>query len=245
MENQRQPKMPEENPIIVALDVPDWPAARELVDELYPVVSFFKIGMELFTAEGPRTIEAIKAIGGKVFLDLKYHDIPNTLKGAIAAAARLGVDMLTIHISGGTAMLEAAAHAAALAPNPLILLGVTVLTSIDGDTLQNELRIKEGLEDYVVYLGKMAIESGLQGIVASPREVKGLRQALGKEALIVTPGIRPSWGTRGDQRRVASPQEALALGASYLVIGRPITAASDPLGAAERILEELSGHTER
>lgn len=245
MENLRQPKMPEENRIIAALDVPDWPAARKLVDELFPVVSFFKIGMELFTAEGPRTIEAIKALGGKVFLDLKYHDIPNTVKGAVAAAARLGVDMLTIHISGGTAMLEAAAEAAALACNPPILLGVTVLTSIDGETMHNELRIRDEVEDYVIHLGNMAIESGLQGIVASPREVKGLRQALGKDAVIVTPGIRPSWETRGDQRRVASPGEALALGASYLVIGRPITAASDPLGAANRILEELSGHTKR
>ena len=226
--------------MIVALDVPDWQAAQNLVDELYPVVDFFKIGMELFTAEGPRTIEGIKAVGGKVFLDLKYHDIPNTVKGAVAAAARLGVDMLTIHASGGTAMLEAAANAAALVPNPPILLGVTLLTSIDGETLENELQIREELGEYVIHLGEIAIESGLQGIVASPREVKGLRQALGREPVIVTPGIRPSWETMGVQKRVASPEEALSLGASYLVIGRPITAASDPRAAAKRILHSLS-----
>ena len=226
--------------MIVALDVPDWQAAQNLVDELYPVVDFFKIGMELFTAEGPRTIEGIKAVGGKVFLDLKYHDIPNTVKGAVAAAARLGVDMLTIHASGGTAMLEAAANAAALVPNPPILLGVTLLTSIDGETLENELRIREKLREYVIHLGEIAVESGLQGIVASPREVKGLRQALGREPVIVTPGIRPSWETMGVQKRVASPEEALRLGASYLVIGRPITAASDPRAAAKRILHSLS-----
>ena len=230
------------NPIIVALDVPDWHMAQDLVSELYPVVDFFKIGMELFTSEGPKVVQAVKAMGGRVFLDLKYHDIPNTVKGAVTAAARLGVDMLTVHASGGVTMLEAAAEAVASLSKPPILLGVTVLTSIDEEVLHEELRVRARLEEQVIHLAKMAINSGLQGVVASPLEISSLRRSLGNEAIIVTPGIRPAWEERDDQKRVATPEKALSLGANYLVIGRSITTARDRKAAALRILKEISGH---
>ena len=239
MIDQKRPSTGRDNPIIVALDVPSWQQARDLVAELSPVVGFFKIGMELFTAVGPKAVEAVQAAGGRVFLDLKYHDIPNTVKGAVAAAASLGVDMMTVHASGGAAMLQAATAGALQVSKPPVLLGVTVLTSIDAETLQSELHIRAGLAEQVVHLGKMAIDSGLQGIVASPLEIANLREALGEETIIVTPGIRPPWEKRDDQRRVATPREALALGADYLVIGRPITAATDPKAAATKILAEL------
>lgn len=228
-----------ENPIIVALDVPTWPEAESLVAQLSPVVDFFKIGMELFTAAGPAAVEAVKAAGSRVFLDLKYHDIPNTVRGAVAAAARLRVDMLTVHTSGGALMMRAAAEAAGSAPHQPILLGVTVLTSIDAQILHRELRIEEELNDQVAHLGEMAVANGINGLVASPLEIAHLRQVLGDEVIIVTPGIRPAWEKPKDQRRVATPQEAIALGADYLVVGRPITAAPDPREAAMRILAEL------
>ncbi|NMB25814.1 MAG: orotidine-5'-phosphate decarboxylase [Firmicutes bacterium] len=227
------------NPIIVALDVPSWQQAQDLVVELSPVVDFFKIGMELFTAVGPKAIRAIKAEGCKVFLDLKYHDIPNTVKGAVGAATALGVDMMTIHASGGRTMLQAAVAGANESTKAPILLGVTVLTSIDTHVLQSELQVQAEVTDQVVHLGKLSIGSGLQGVVASPLEITNLRMALGDEAVIVTPGIRPPWDERGDQRRVATPQEAIVQGADYLVIGRPITAAKDPRAAAARIAAEL------
>lgn len=227
------------NPIIVALDVPSWEEARDLVLELSPVVDFFKVGMELFTAVGPETVSAVKAEGCKVFLDLKYHDIPNTVKGAVGAATALGVDMMTIHASGGKAMLEAAAAGAGGGTTSPVLLGVTVLTSIDTGILQSELKVQGEVADQVVHLGRLSLDSGLQGVVASPLEIANLRRVLGDEAVIVTPGIRPPWDERGDQRRVATPKEALAQGADYLVIGRPITAAKDPKAAAARIVAEL------
>ncbi|NMB11241.1 MAG: orotidine-5'-phosphate decarboxylase [Firmicutes bacterium] len=233
--------MAKENAIIVALDVPDWQTAQHLVSELYPVVDFFKIGMELFTAEGPKVVEAVKAMGARVFLDLKYHDIPNTVKGAVAAAARLGVDMMTVHTAGGATMLRTAAEAVAALPQPPILLGVTVLTSIDEEMLSQELKVSARLAEQVIHLAKMAVSSGLQGIVASPLEIGSLRQALGNEAILVTPGIRPAWEKRDDQKRVATPTEALTLGADYLVIGRPITAARDPEAAAISIQQEIAG----
>ena len=244
MEKHVRPFRGKDNPIIVALDVSDWRAAQDLVDQLSSMVGFFKIGMELFTAEGPRVIQTVKETGGRVFLDLKYHDIPNTVKGAVAAAAGLGVDMLTVHASGGRAMLEPAVQSVASFPDPPILLGVTVLTSIDEETLISQLRVSSRVEEQVVHLGRMAIGSGLQGVVASPLEISSLRHALGKEAVIVTPGIRPAWYRQGDQKRVTTPQEAVSLGADYLVIGRPITAASNPREAASRILQDLQGDNE-
>ncbi|NMB45097.1 MAG: orotidine-5'-phosphate decarboxylase [Firmicutes bacterium] len=228
------------SPIIVALDVPDLRTAQKLVDELHPLVGFFKIGLELFTAEGLNAIETVKAAGGRVFLDLKYHDIPNTVKRAVMAACSLGVDMLTIHASGGANMLMAAAEAASLAPHPPILLGVTVLTSIDAEALYSELKVRVKLEEHVVHLGKMAMKSGLQGIVASPLETDRLRHALGNEAIIICPGVRPAWAQRDDQKRVATPEKALSLGADYVVIGRPITKAHDPRGVTTKILQGIS-----
>jgi orotidine-5'-phosphate decarboxylase len=226
--------------LIVALDTPGLPAAEALVERLAGVVSHFKVGSALFTAAGPAAVEMIRRHGGRVFLDLKYHDIPATVAGAVEAAAHLGVGLLTVHASGGAAMLRAAAEAARAAgrDRPRIV-AVTVLTSLDRAVLHREVGVPVAVEGHAVHLAALAREAGCDGVVASPREAARLRAILGPTALIVTPGIRPSGSVADDQARTAAPGVAVRAGADYLVVGRPITGAADPTAAAQAILAEL------
>lgn len=231
------------NPILVALDVDSRAAALGLADALRGAVGGFKIGKQLFTAEGPSIVRELAARGDRVFLDLKFHDIPNTVAGAVRSAAATGAWMVNVHASGGRAMMRAAAEAArAAAPDghrPLVI-GVTVLTSLDQAAL-DEIGTTRSVVDQVVHLARLAQDSGLDGVVASPHEIRAIRQACGDSFLTVIPGIRPASPSAGDdQARTMTPAEAMRAGASYLVIGRPITAASDPRAAAERIAEELT-----
>jgi len=224
----------------VALDVAGLAEAEALLDRLGGVVSAFKIGSQLFTAAGPAAVELVRKRGGRVFLDLKYHDIPAIAAGAVREAARLGVTLLTVHTSGGSAMLRAAVAAAADAgrERPRIL-GVTVLTSLDRATLQRELQVPVAVEGQAVHLADLARAAGCDGVVASPQEARRLRTTLGPAMLIVTPGIRPTGADAGDQARVATPAAARRAGADAIVVGRPITGAADPARAAEAILREL------
>jgi len=225
--------------LIVALDVGDLESAAKLVEQLYPTVTLFKVGLQLFTAEGPRAVEAVRTRGGRVFLDLKLHDIPNTVAGAVREAARLGVEMCTLHASGGRAMLQAAAQAVTAAGSSMRLLAVTVLTSLDARALEEVIGSRLDVTAQVVCLASLAREAGIDGVVASPQELGVLRAALGSSARLVIPGIRPAWASTDDQRRIMTPYEAAVAGADYLVIGRPITAAADPVQATRRILDEL------
>ncbi len=231
--------------ILVALDTPDLDTAVALATQLRGLVGGYKVGLEVCTAVGvPQIVSAIAGVGGNLFLDLKLHDIPNTVAGAVRAACKLGpaVQMLTLHCLGGRDMLRAAVAAAHSMSYRPLLLGVTVLTSLDATALANELQVKLSLTDYVVHLARMAQDCGLDGVVASPHEVAAIRAAC-PHVRIITPGIRPSWATEGDQRRVMTPLDALRAGADYLVIGRPITnpppAIGDPAIAAARIVSEL------
>lgn len=225
--------------MIVALDVSTLAAVEQWVAELSGVVSFYKIGLELFSSEGPRVVEAVKKRGCRVFLDLKLHDIPRTVGRAVAAGAALGVDLLTLHAAGGRAMIRAAQEAAAefgtKAPQ---LLAVTVLTSLDEGDLQ-DIGVTRAMPEQVAALGSMACESGANGIVCSPREVAAMRHILGGNALLVTPGIRPAGSAVGDQKRLATPAAAVRDGATHLVVGRPVLEASDPVAAASAILQEM------
>jgi orotidine-5'-phosphate decarboxylase len=222
--------------IIVALDVATKAQALGLVDQLRADISFFKIGLQLYTTEGPEIVRAVLATGAKVFLDLKLHDIPNTVARAVESAAKLGVQMLTIHLSGGSEMIRAAV---ASRKNNMSILGVTVLTSADEKTLR-EVGISDKIENQVLRLAKLSIEAGIDGIVASPHEIKTLRAEFGDKIKIVAPGIRPGLADAGDQKRTMAPREALDAGADYLVIGRPITAHPNPREAAEKILDGIS-----
>jgi len=221
--------------IIVALDVPRKEAALDLVRRLAGQISFFKIGLQLYTAEGPEIVGAVLGTGAKVFLDLKLHDIPSTVGRAVGSAAELGVQMVTIHLSGGGAMIRAAGSARS---GDLLLLGVTLLTSANEQTLR-EIGIPDKINNHVLRLAKLGVSAGIGGLVASPREAKMLRAEFGKEIKIVTPGVRPSWAEVVDQKRVMTPREALEAGADYLVIGRPITAHPNPHEAVARILAEI------
>ena len=231
--------------LLVALDVDSIEEAAGLLDGLAGVVTGCKIGSQLFTAAGPAAVELARKRDFRVFLDLKFHDIPNTVAGAVREATRLGVFMLNVHASGDIAMMRAAAesarHAAAefKVPRPLVL-GVTVLTSLDRRALALEVGVPSTVEQHVVDLAQHAREAGLDGVVASPQEIRALRRALGPRFVIVTPGVRPT-DRADDQARTATPAAALAAGADYLVVGRPITEASDPTTAARAILAELSG----
>ena len=230
--------------LIVALDVPTLGEAEGLVKTLSPVVQIFKIGKELFTAEGPRAVGMVRSHGGHVFLDLKFHDIPNTVASACGAAVKLGVWMLNVHALGGRPMLEAAARAVKKAAGELkvqkpFLLGVTVLTSISEKDLQ-EVGIGEKVDAEVERLARLAEACGLNGVVASPQEIENVREACGRDFQIVTPGVRPPWAESSDQKRVMTPSAAIRLGANFIVVGRPITKAKDPLQAAKKILEEIS-----
>jgi orotidine-5'-phosphate decarboxylase len=222
--------------IIVALDVATKEKALELVQELRDQISFFKIGLQLYTAEGPEIIRAVLATGSKVWLDLKLHDIPNTVAGAVKSASHLGVHMLTIHLSGGSEMIRAATDARA---NDVVILGVTVLTSATEQTLR-EIGIADKVADQVLRLAELGVEAGIDGLVASPHEIKTLRSEFGGKIKIAVQGIRPPWAEPGDQKRFMTPRDALKAGADYIGIGRPITAQQNPREAVERILEELS-----
>jgi orotidine-5'-phosphate decarboxylase len=227
--------------LIVALDVPGLVEAGGLVERLRGVVSAFKIGSQLFTATGPAAVEVVRKAGGRVLLDLKYHDIPATVGSAVRAAAQLGVAWLTVHAAGGSAMLRAAVGAAAEAgPDRPRILGVTLLTSLDRAALQRELQVPLAVEGHVVHLARLAREAGCDGVVASPREASRIRAMLGRECLVVTPGIRPGGADAGDQARVATPAAARRAGADYVVVGRPITEAADPAATAQAIIDELT-----
>ena len=226
--------------IIVALDRPNLATALPLVDRL-PDVRWWKVGLELFVAEGPAAIAAIKERGKRVFLDLKLHDIPNTVRGAVRSATRHGIDLLTVHAQGGGAMLEAAVEGAA--ESDCQLLAITVLTSIAPRQLACELQVPLELEEYVLKLALLAQESQLAGVVCSPQEVSGVRRVCGPDFRLVTPGIRPVGSDRQDQHRTLTPSEAISAGSSQLVIGRPITAAPDPAAAFASICQELTSQS--
>jgi orotidine-5'-phosphate decarboxylase len=222
--------------IIVALDFSTQTKALAVVSALGNSVSTYKIGLQLYTAAGPAVVQAVASTGAKIFLDLKLHDIPNTVAKAVTAAGELGVAMLTVHLSGGTAMLKAAAEAK---PPQLALLGVTVLTSATQETL-SEIGVGAEVTDQVVRLAELGEQAGVNGFITSPKEVGLLRKRFDKNMILVTPGVRPTWAGADDQKRFTTPSEAVDNGADYLVIGRPITAATDPSAAVERIVDELT-----
>ncbi len=233
--------------LIVALDVPTLEAAVGLVRQLSGVVSWFKVGLELFTSEGPRAFREVFDAGAQsIFFDSKFHDIPNTVAGAARAAARHGVTMFNVHTTGGVEMMHAALEAvertsADVGRERPKVVGVTMLTSIDQQTMNRELCIGGAVETQVVHLARLAQQAGLDGVVCSPQEIVAVRAACGDGFLIVTPGVRPAWAAKGDQRRVMTPAEAVAAGADYIVVGRPITHAPNPVEAAERVLSEFVG----
>jgi len=236
--------IPADKRVILALDVDNKRAAIDAVTLLRDYVGAFKIGFELFVSEGPSVVEAVVGAGGMVFLDLKYHDIPNTVAQASRSAVRLGSAFFDVHASGGRAMMTAAAEAARKeseamgVPEP-ISLAVTVLTSLDSRDLSEDLGIGRTPEEQVVALARLAKACGMGGVVASPKEVAAIRNAIGPDFVIVTPGVRPSWSATDDQKRFSTPAQAVRDGADYLVIGRPILKAADPVEAAGRIIEEL------
>ncbi len=221
--------------LIIALDVPTGAEAVDLSQRLASEISFFKIGLQLYTAEGPEIVRRVGAAGASVFLDLKLFDIPNTVAKAVSAAAGLGVSMLTVHLAGGRQMIEAAVAAS---PPELLLLGVTVLTSFDRESLR-ETGINSDVAEQAIRLAALGADSGVRGLVASPHELGALRQRFGDDVEIVTPGVRPAWSSADDQKRFTTPAEAVRGGADYLVIGRPVTAHADPREAARKIISEI------
>jgi orotidine-5'-phosphate decarboxylase len=231
-----QSSMAAKDKIIVPLDVPTVDAARRLVRQLGGIIGFFKVGCQLFTAAGPSIVEEIKTSGSKVFLDLKFHDIPNTVCHAVESACALGVDMLTIHLSGGRSMCRAAV--AGKGDGKALVLGVTVLTSLTDEEV-GEVGFRAPVKDQVMLLANLAKEVGITGLVASPQELTILRNRFGSFFSVVVPGIRPEWSKADDQKRTMLPSEALREGADYLVIGRPITAAEVPREAAKRMIDEI------
>ncbi|MEG6584638.1 orotidine-5'-phosphate decarboxylase [Dendrosporobacter sp. 1207_IL3150] len=233
------------NRLIVALDFSDMESVKSLVEKLGDTVKFYKVGMELFYSVGVEVIEYLRTLNKEIFLDLKLHDIPNTVAKGLSSLTRLGVSMLNVHASGGPAMLEAAAHAVKAeaeklgVPRPK-LIAVTVLTSIN-QAEWSALGQSSDIADQVVRLSRLAKASGIDGVVASPQEATLIKRECGEDFLIVTPGVRPKGAALNDQSRVATPLGALNAGASHLVVGRPITAASNPREAAELILQEMEG----
>lgn len=229
--------------LIVALDVPDAASAANLVGQLEKSVHWFKVGLELFVAAGPAVIEPLVARGHSVFLDLKFHDIPNTVAGAVRSAAALGARMINVHAAGGPAMLAAAKAALDGITDPPELLAVTMLTSMD----QNQVKaigLDRSPAEQVELLARIGLDAGIRGFVCSPQEVAALRALTGPDGILVTPGIRPAGADIGDQKRIATPAGALLQGASFLVVGRPITQAPDPAEAAEAILKEMASALE-
>ena len=221
--------------LIIALDVATRAEAISLALELRPFAAWMKIGLQLFTAEGPELVRAVREMDVKVFLDLKLHDIPNTVARAVDSTARLDVQMLTLHLSGGAEMIRAANDAA---PPSLLLLGVTLLTSADADTLRT-IGVQGDVPRQVSRLAALGVDNGITGLISSAREVADLRGEYGKTVKLVVPGIRPLNCEAHDQKRTMTPLEAIAAGADYLVIGRPVTRAPDPAAVAQRILEEM------
>jgi orotidine-5'-phosphate decarboxylase len=225
--------------LIVALDVPSAEEIPGIVGKLPPELGYYKVGLEIYTAEGPAALVYLKAHGKHVFLDLKLHDIPRTVARAVTAAAQLGVSILTVHAGGGREMLKAAAQAArdagARAPR---LVAVTTLTSLAENDLR-ELGVTRPLKEHTLALGELAISSGIDGLVCSPLEARAFRDRLGPAPILITPGIRPSGADVGDQKRIATPAMAVAAGATFLVVGRPILDAPDPAAAAQAVLKEM------
>ena len=231
--------MPAKDKLIIALDVKTPSKALELVKELRSIAGMFKVGSQLFTAAGPQIVRDIIALDSKVFLDLKFHDIPHQVAGAARAAAELGVSLFTIHASGGSEMMRRAVDAVAEVGNETAVLAITVLTSIDADILA-QIGVNSTPSESVLRLVKLAEASGVDGVVASAQEIKTIRDAIpNPNFLVVTPGIRSGQNDSGDQKRVATPAAAISAGASYLVVGRPITSATDPLAAARQIVTEM------
>jgi orotidine-5'-phosphate decarboxylase len=232
--------------LCLALDVPTLKEARTLVSELAEFIGIFKVGMELFTSEGPKSVAAIQKLGGKVFLDLKFHDIPNTVAGAARSAVRMGVAIFNVHASGGRDMMTAVAEAVSTEADRLGLtkpkvLAVTVLTSLSTEDLHRDLNIIKTTEEQVIALARLAKESGLDGVVASPQETEAIRRACGKGLIILTPGIRPAWAAaKGDQKRITTPADAIRAGSDYIVVGRPILSAENRIQASGRVLKEIS-----
>jgi orotidine-5'-phosphate decarboxylase len=230
--------------LVLALDVDSDTEALGIVTELKDAVGMFKVGHQLFTAYGPDIVRRIIGMGGRVFLDLKYHDIPHTVARASDEAVKLGVSIFNVHALGGLDMMRAAAESARETaqkldqPCPLVL-AVTVLTSMDEKGLRKELKITRSLQREVAHLARLAQRAGMHGVVASPQEIKMLRRAVRGEFVILTPGVRPSWAAQDDQKRVMTPREAVAAGADYLVVGRPVLKAPDRKGAVAKILEEI------
>ena len=230
--------------MLVALDVQSLAEADALLDRVAGVLTGCKIGSQLFTAAGPAAIEMARKRDFRVFLDLKFHDIPNTVAGAVREATRLGVFMLNVHASGGVAMARAGAEAATKAATEFgiirpLCLGVTVLTSLDRRALQREVGVPTSVAGHVLHLATISREAGLDGCVASPQEIASLRVAMGADWVIVTPGVRPAGVDPADQARIATPRRALLAGADYLVVGRAISAARDPAAAAAAVVAEL------
>jgi orotidine-5'-phosphate decarboxylase len=225
--------------LIVALDVPGAEAAEEMVRQLEGACQWFKVGLELFAAAGPAVVETLTARGVSVFLDLKFHDIPNTVAGAVRSAAGLGARMMTVHAAGGPAMLAAARAALDGVAGPPQLLAVTVLTSMDAEQLK-ATGVTLSPAEQAELLARMGWEAGIRGFVCSPHEVAAVRALTGAEGVLVVPGIRPAGAASGDQKRLSTPADALSAGANYLVVGRPITQAPDPAQAAEAILQEMA-----
>ncbi len=227
--------------VIVALDKPDLEDVDRLLDQLKGSASYFKIGFELFTAQGWKAVERVRRHGGRIFLDLKLHDIPNTVARAIRVVCEHEIDMVNVHTLGGMEMMQAAAEAARSYKKAPVLIGVTILTSHTEAVLRQELGMSRSLPDQVLHLARQAHEAGLNGLVCSPLEVTMLRQEIARPFCLVTPGIRPAGSAAGDQKRICTPREAFEKGADYLVIGRPVTDAPDPGEAFDRIAATLEG----
>jgi len=225
--------------IYVALDTTDVTYAVDLAEKLKGLVGGMKVGKEFFTANGPQGVQAIRDVGMPVFLDLKFHDIPNTVAGAIRAAAPIAPHIINVHAQGGPEMLKQAAQAGKDAHIPLTI-AVTILTALDRDDLE-ATGVPHSVEDQVVRLARLTQENGLDGVVCSAREIAPIRTVCGPDFKLVVPGIRPAWAAKGDQKRIMTPRDAVAAGADILVIGRPITQADDPVAAARKIAEELDG----
>ncbi|MAH84825.1 MAG: orotidine-5'-phosphate decarboxylase [Rhodospirillaceae bacterium TMED8] len=225
--------------IFVALDTTDIDRATALSRSLFGHVGGIKIGKEFFTANGPAGVHEVVHEGQPLFLDLKFHDIPNTVAGALQAVASINPKILNVHASGGAVMMRAAAKVVAEMENKPLLVAVTVLTSLADDDLV-ELGINVTAAEYVLTLAKLAQESGLGGVVCSPLEISAIREACGPDFKLIVPGVRPSWALKSDQKRVLTPKQAVSRGADYLVIGRPITGDEDPVAAARKICEEIA-----
>lgn len=231
--------------LVLALDIDSDREALEIVAELRNDLGMFKVGHQLFTAYGPDIVRKITGIGGRVFLDLKYHDIPHTVAKASAEAVKLGVSIFNVHALGGFDMMKATAESTRETaekhgmPMPIVL-AVTVLTSMDEKSLRRELKITRSIQREVSHLARLAQRAGLQGVVASPQEVKMLRRAIRGKFVILTPGVRPAWANKDDQKRIMTPAEAVAAGADYLVVGRPVLKAEDRKAAVKNILDEIN-----